>query len=488
MSNLCAAMVGFEITPRFHPEHGAWGTTPSVTKLDTEVGGLYSRCLALGQDDRRVVWFGSDLIGDSVALTESWRAEVAVALGMVPSQIIWSTSQTHSSAAVPGSLISGSSVTKLATTDSAFIESERQRFVNAFIEAGRHALDQLQPVRVWAGRGYCDTISYNSRFPMPQGGSKFSRDYAEGRQSDKYFDPTIGLVRFDDFSGKTIGTIINFCCHPAVLVCDEYCSSDWVGTARRCIEEALHNTPAMFVQGFCGDVHPYYMFGSPRQAAVLGRRLGQAAIEALPTLIPARSEPFGHVWKTVELPCQRMPSREACQQEIDASEAFIEELTQHNPRATWLGGYNHPEPDMFSPEERVASTQRSMEYFRALIRMIDTGHKPPATHSVTLGALRFGDVGAALSPGENFTLTGFRVRSRSPFVHTLVCGDTNGLFGYIGPDEEIHRGGAETDYHWRGPIAGDYRLPLAKGSAQRVADTLYELLQEIQAEESSSES
>jgi len=27
-------MVGFDITPRFHPEHRAWGTTPMVRELD----------------------------------------------------------------------------------------------------------------------------------------------------------------------------------------------------------------------------------------------------------------------------------------------------------------------------------------------------------------------------------------------------------------------------------------------------------------------
>ena len=111
--------------------------------MDSEVGGLHASCLALAQDDFRVVWFGSDLVGSSVSLTDSWRAEVAKALGLVASQIIWSTSQTHSSGATPGSPVSGSSITKLATEDSAFIESQRQRLVNAFIEGGRQALDQL---------------------------------------------------------------------------------------------------------------------------------------------------------------------------------------------------------------------------------------------------------------------------------------------------------------------------------------------------------
>ena len=50
MSTLHVGMVGFDITPRFHPQYGAWGTTPTVTELDMP---LLSRCVAIKQDDRR---------------------------------------------------------------------------------------------------------------------------------------------------------------------------------------------------------------------------------------------------------------------------------------------------------------------------------------------------------------------------------------------------------------------------------------------------
>jgi len=47
MNKLRVAMVEFEITPHFHPKFDAWGTTPSVTKIDLEAGDLYARRLAL---------------------------------------------------------------------------------------------------------------------------------------------------------------------------------------------------------------------------------------------------------------------------------------------------------------------------------------------------------------------------------------------------------------------------------------------------------
>ena len=95
--------------------------------------------------------------------------------------------------------------------------------------------------------------------------------------------------------------------------------------------------------------------------------------------------------------------------------------------------------------------------------------------------MRLGDVAAVLSHGENFTATGMNVRLRSPFAHTLICGDTNGLFGYLGDDAEIDRGGYETDSFWKLLLLTDsLRLAPAKGSADRIIDTSTRLLWQLQ--------
>ncbi|MSU69813.1 MAG: hypothetical protein EXS39_03365 [Opitutaceae bacterium] len=473
MSSLRVGMVGFDISPRFHPQFGAWGTTPSVTKLDMP---LLSRCLALEQDSRRLVWFGSDLVGDPIIFTESLRDEVAGALGLRREQLIWSTSQTHASGAIPGSIMCGSTTTELVRTDAEFVAAERRRFIDAYIAAARHALDRLQPASVWVGRGYCDSISYNSRFPMPTGGCKFSRSYAEGLQGGKYYDPTIGLVRFEDNQGKPIGAIFNFNCHPAVLIVQNACSPDYVGTARQYVEEAIGGAPAMFLQGFCGDCHPRHMFGTPEQAKQIGARLGKQAAKAMQTLIPVRSVPFAFAWETIQLPCQPMPSREELEDQQAQSEAFIEEL-KSDPQATWCCGFNFTET--FSAEDRAHTVRSTIEYRREALRMLAAGEPPRRELPITLGAVRIGDMAAALSPGENFTLTGLAIRTQSPFAHTLVCGDTNGLFGYIGDDHEIDRGGFETDFFWKFLIYDGLRTPPAKGSAQRIIQSSLGLLQRL---------
>ncbi len=66
---------------------------------------------------------------------------------------------------------------------------------------------------------------------------------------------------------------------------------------------------------------------------------------------------------------------------------------------------------------------------------------------------------AVLSPGENFAETGIAIRRRSPFVHTLICGDVNGLFGNIFTDEDISRGGYAIDSYFEILAFDGFRLP-----------------------------
>ncbi len=474
-NTLKAAIVGFDITPRFHSVCGAWGCTPTMTEVDLP---LLSRCVALEEGGRRLIWYGSDLVGETIKGTDTYRDEVADALKLRRNQVIWSTSQTHSSGAVPGSSLTGSSVCDLSKNDPAFMAAERKRLMKSFIDAGRRALAEVQPARVWAGRGFCDSMSYNTRMPMPSGGVKFSRHHQEGLESGKFFDPTIGLVRFESPDGKPLGAIFNFCSHPATMINDKMISPDWVGTARAHIEDALGGAPAMFAQGFCGDVNCHHIFGTTEQAKRSGARLGRAAVEALATLTPVRGEPLLSEFRTINLQCQAMPARAELERQLAARQAFIDGL-RDDPTSTWFDGINFPE--QMTVAQRTVGVQMQMDHIREGLRLLDAGETVRSELPLTLGAIRFGDVGAVLSPGENFTLTGQNLRLRSPLAHTLICGDTNGLFGYLGTDQEIDRGGYETYSFWKMLVFDGFRLAPAKGTAERIVQTGVGLLRGLVA-------
>jgi len=127
-----------------------------------------------------------------------------------------------------------------------------------------------------------------------------------------------------------------------------------------------------------------------------------------------------------------------------------------------------------------AGVQMQIDYLEEARWMLDAGESARQTLDFPLAAVCTGDIGLALSAGENFTLTGDQIRTRSPFPITLICGDTNGLFGYIGDDAEIDRGGYGTDSFWKMQFTDGFRLALVQGTVDRIISTSVGLLKQVQ--------
>ncbi len=475
MNHLRGAIIGFDSTPRIHPQFGAWGTTPTMKQIDLP---LLSRCLALENNGTTLLWFSHDLVGLSCPATLALRQQVADAVGLTVEQVIWSTSQTHASGSYAGFAEEGggNSIMEKGAWDNAFCDAEHRRFLDGCVDAAQRALESLQSVQVFAGVAHCDNISYNSRLPLASGGVKFSRNYAEALQGGCYFDKTVSLLHFEKENGQPLGTLFNFACHPATLLDNTLVSSDYVGTARARIEKMTGGAPAMFIQGFCGNVHNYYMFCGPQQARLLGNRLADAVSIGLNHLVPLRGVPLRFEWQTIELCCRSMYTKQELEQAIAIRRRFQQEVEDY-PHACWVGGVNVPE--FLNADQKKRFVDVNIRYCEEILRRLAAGESLRDKLSITVGGLRIGDVYTVLSPGENFTETCRYIRENSPHPHTMVCGDTNGLFGYIGTDEEIDRGGFETDTYWKMAHRDGLRLAPAKGSSHQVADTCLGLMEQL---------
>ena len=91
----------------------------------------------------------------------------------------------------------------------------------------------------------------------------------------------------------------------------------------------------------------------------------------------------------------------------------------------------------------------------------------------------FGGIhGTVVAHGENFTRSGAKIRGRSPFVHTLIFGDSNGIWGCLG--DEIDRAGYETDTYWKMLYIDDFRRAPAKGIADWIIDNSVRMLWDLQ--------
>ena len=471
--NLHAAIIAFDITPRFHPTCGAWGCNPTVTGVSLP---LLGRCLVLQTPDTRVIWFSFDLVGDDPSLTFKLRQAVAARLDLTADDILWGTCQNHSCGAPPWSRFTGAVTADLSTSDPNFRQQEHDRFIQACADAARSALDQLQPVTLHVGRGHCDAVSFNTRLALPDGTITFCRHHEHARHGPNVIDPTIALLRFDDMRCRPIAAVLNFNMHLATMINSPRISSDWLGTTRSIIEDALDGRPLLFCQGFCSDVNCHHLFGTHEDAADTGARLAQAALDTLPRLIPARSLPLTIAHRTVEMKCQPMPSRDQWQQRIDDARDFIDRL-QRDPRLTFGCGINLPPRSPVHDKIKIVESQ--LAYLRAAIDLLDRGAQPRTSLTYPISALRIGDVAAAFAPGENFAATGIALRQRSPFLHTLIGGDINGLFGNIFPDYEIAAGACSLDSYYEILELDGFRLPPAPGTADQYLHETLDLLQSL---------
>ena len=94
---------------------------------------------------------------------------------------------------------------------------------------------------------------------------------------------------------------------------------------------------------------------------------------------------------------------------------------------------------------------------------------PPAP--VELRLFRWNDIALVFNPFEIFVQLGLEVKRRSPHRYTFpVCYSGGGPGGYVGPDEEVARGG----YHFV------YFNPArrAPGNAERIVDDMVRLTEQ----------
>ncbi len=117
------------------------------------------------------------------------------------------------------------------------------------------------------------------------------------RNADKLptspIDPTIGVIRVDDETGKPRVVLVNYACHAVVLGPDNrQISADYPGYLRQRIEQALPGALCLFVQGGAGDINPYHDkqpvaengFG---EAEKTGNALAEEALNVARKLKPA---------------------------------------------------------------------------------------------------------------------------------------------------------------------------------------------------------
>jgi hypothetical protein len=112
------------------------------------------------------------------------------------------------------------------------------------------------------------------------------------RRPTKPVDPTVGVIRVEDMTGKVRAFAVQYACHPVTLMGASAVSRDYPGAMVDHIEQELGpDCMAMFLQGASGDLDPYDLhnlrgenrFNIARQAGI---SLAKGALQIAQSLKP----------------------------------------------------------------------------------------------------------------------------------------------------------------------------------------------------------
>ena len=127
---------------------------------------------------------------------------------------------------------------------------------NKILSAIEEASKKMFPARIAAGFG--EIYLGHNRRKVPADGkvTMFWRNAERAPTSP--IDPTVGVIRVDDETGKPRAVLVNYACHAVVLGPDNrQISADYPGYLRKRIESELPGALSLFVQGGAGDINPY---------------------------------------------------------------------------------------------------------------------------------------------------------------------------------------------------------------------------------------
>jgi hypothetical protein len=162
---------------------------------------------------------------------------------------------------------------------------------NKILSAIEEASKKMFPARIAAGFGEI-YLGHNRRKVSADGKVTMFWRNAE-RAPTSPIDPTVGVIRVDDETGKPRAVLVNYACHAVVLGPDNrQISADYPGYLRKRIESESPGALSLFVQGGAGDINPYLDkqpvtengFG---EAEKTGNALAEEALKIAAKLKPA---------------------------------------------------------------------------------------------------------------------------------------------------------------------------------------------------------
>jgi neutral ceramidase len=374
---------------------------------------LFARALVLANEEAVVALVSVDVLALSSDFIKRVREQIQKRTDIDPACVMIASTHTHA-----GPVTITTFFNPEESVDSAYMDS----LENAVEQSVTNAWLTRFPARVGVGVAKVEGVGVNRRSP-----------------DQRPIDEQIGIIKVDDFNGRTRGVLINYSCHPTVLGPDNLLvTGDFPNFAIEQIERNIGPDGfAMFVNGTQGNISmghsselsaigvitPGRTF---ERAAELGHLLADATLVALPDITTSDAPTLNTLTIPVNLPLKNYPPLEEAIKSLRDADELLARLTAEGAP---------PEQIMPAKTQRLYASITNFYSREALL--LPDGHLP-----IELQGFRLGDAAFVAIPGEVFVEIGLTLKRQSPYM-TFVFGIANGYIGYVPTREAYAAGGYE---------------------------------------------
>ncbi len=300
---------------------------------DAVTDELYAKAMVLSDGTDTVVILCADLLyTPQEEIAGPVRAAVSERFGIPPQNVMVSATHTHSGPEV---------FTRSKVPDEGRLEASRidqaylQVLVRKMADAVSIACHNMQDVRIGSAMGRLPEVLYNRRptnekgrtvttFTLPPEVAA-TRTIETTREGDTRVtfilpspqaqlefgpvDPTVFALRMEDTSGRIVGSIIGFGCHPVCIYprLSTTVSADYPAFATRVVEQAEGGV-SLFALGLAGNTVPLQRGSRPCE--LMGKALGGEALKSLQLAVTTGDATLRAATREITLPVRPMSSSE----------------------------------------------------------------------------------------------------------------------------------------------------------------------------------
>ncbi len=228
---------------------------------------IWAKAMVIEEDrDSRIVIVTTDLLGLSHEVSEDIANRVIKKYGIKRSQLLLSSSHTHSGPVVWPSL---SMIFDFNVEDQRVVAQYALKLTDDIVSVVDSAMSRLTPMKVWSGHGTAD-FAMNRRQPTEKG-------IINGKNLNGPVDHDVPVLKVATPDGALKAILFGYACHNTTLQGSGYrINGDYAGFAQIDLEKKFPGATALFFMGCGADQNP-----QPRGTEELARQHGKSLSEAV---------------------------------------------------------------------------------------------------------------------------------------------------------------------------------------------------------------